>query len=369
MPKKIDDSKIIELYNKKVPVNQIAKKLGYSKTTILKYLREYNIWEDRFPYVDSKKIINLYNNDKLSVEQISKQLDISKNSVTNHLHKNNISLRDNSLLSETDKKEVTEHYENGLLIRDISTMFDCSETTISNCLKEADIDINNHTVFGMVDNNEVLKYYKRCYSLVKTATNFNMSQGSVKKILYANGITNFRSKILTSEYDDKIIELYNQNYSATRIGQMFGFSHTTILKRLKFLNVEVRDRVTSSRISRNVDSIPLSASFFGAIHNSSKTRNLDFKITKKYIYDLFILQNKKCLLSGLELSLPQDNQDFLNRDFTASLDRIDSSKGYIKGNVQWVHKKINIMKQNMTDDEFIKWCNLVSGNSRHYQYL
>jgi len=41
---------------------------------------------------------------------------------------------------------------------------------------------------------------------------------------------------------------------------------------------------------------------------------------------------------------------------TASLDRIDSSKGYIEGNVQWVHKMVNMSKQQYTQEEFINMC-------------
>jgi hypothetical protein len=47
-------------------------------------------------------------------------------------------------------------------------------------------------------------------------------------------------------------------------------------------------------------------------------------------------------------------------DGTASLDRIDSSKGYTLGNIQWVHKWVNLMKQDMTDQEFIEWCKTIT---------
>jgi hypothetical protein len=40
----------------------------------------------------------------------------------------------------------------------------------------------------------------------------------------------------------------------------------------------------------------------------------------------------------------------------ASLDRIDSEKGYIPGNVQWVHPAVNFMKHAMAQDVFIDWC-------------
>jgi len=45
---------------------------------------------------------------------------------------------------------------------------------------------------------------------------------------------------------------------------------------------------------------------------------------------------------------------------TASLDRIDSSKGYVRGNIQWVHIAINFMKHSLPEEEFIRWCCLVA---------
>ena len=47
---------------------------------------------------------------------------------------------------------------------------------------------------------------------------------------------------------------------------------------------------------------------------------------------------------------------------TASLDRIDSSKGYIQGNIQWVHKRINQMKWDSEENDFINWCKLVANH-------
>jgi hypothetical protein len=47
------------------------------------------------------------------------------------------------------------------------------------------------------------------------------------------------------------------------------------------------------------------------------------------------------------------------RNQTASLDRIDSTKGYLVGNVQWVHKDINNIKQDYTVDELMKYCELI----------
>ena len=70
----------------------------------------------------------------------------------------------------------------------------------------------------------------------------------------------------------------------------------------------------------------------------------------------FIEQNRMFALTGIPIYF-QARKDL--RNATASLDRIDSSKGYIEGNVQWVHKKINYMKQQFNQTEFIEWCKKV----------
>ena len=99
--------------------------------------------------------------------------------------------------------------------------------------------------------------------------------------------------------------------------------------------------------------------YFTSIVRGANDRNFELNITIEYIWELFLKQNKKCALSGVDLLF--NNSSLLQ---TASLDRIDSSKGYIEGNVQWVHKNINFMKQEQSDEDFIEWCNKVSDYQR-----
>lgn len=93
---------------------------------------------------------------------------------------------------------------------------------------------------------------------------------------------------------------------------------------------------------------------------SQKNRRplMDILVTKEDAWDLFLQQNKKCALTGLELII--NNNPKLN---TASLDRIDSSKGYVAGNIQWVHKHVNIMKNIYEQSYFVNMCKLVASNS------
>ncbi|MEK6817234.1 MAG: hypothetical protein AABX80_00370 [Nanoarchaeota archaeon] len=96
-------------------------------------------------------------------------------------------------------------------------------------------------------------------------------------------------------------------------------------------------------------------------HIRSKRRNLEFAITKEYIWNLYEKQNRKCAISGLDIILDVGSKI---RNQTASLDRIDSSKGYTDTNVQWVHKDVNYMKQDYSDEYFIETCKKISDFQR-----
>lgn len=57
----------------------------------------------------------------------------------------------------------------------------------------------------------------------------------------------------------------------------------------------------------------------------------------------------------MKIELPKGKTKDDNRH-TASLDRIDNTKGYIPGNVQWVHKSVNFCKGTLKERYFIKLC-------------
>lgn len=104
----------------------------------------------------------------------------------------------------------------------------------------------------------------------------------------------------------------------------------------------------------------ISGTIFHYINQGAKARNLDITITKEYIWELYLKQNKKCKLSGVNIGF---------NPRTASLDRIDNSKGYIEGNVQWVHKDINLMRMQLSVDSFINWCKLISNYNSQNNYI
>jgi hypothetical protein len=77
----------------------------------------------------------------------------------------------------------------------------------------------------------------------------------------------------------------------------------------------------------------------------AKARGLCIEVGWDYLEELF--------------KLPKTVKEAQNGATTASLDRIDSAKGYLNGNVQWIHKDLNRMKQEFSDEKFLDWCRRV----------
>lgn len=102
--------------------------------------------------------------------------------------------------------------------------------------------------------------------------------------------------------------------------------------------------------------------YWSSVKNGAKKRNLEFSISVEDVWNLYIKQNRKCAMSDIPISFYRET--FRDKQ-TASIDRIDSSKGYTIDNIQIVYNKINIMKQNYNINEFIKICGLIADKYRN----
>lgn len=102
--------------------------------------------------------------------------------------------------------------------------------------------------------------------------------------------------------------------------------------------------------------------FWKRLQDSSKRRKISFEITKEQAEIVFEKQEGKCALTGVELYFTKLRTNY-NRYTNASLDRIDSSKPYTTDNIQWLDKRINMMKNTHSQDEFIRLCKTVAENN------
>lgn len=89
---------------------------------------------------------------------------------------------------------------------------------------------------------------------------------------------------------------------------------------------------------------------FGHWRNSAAVREIEFTVTIEYIAAVYESQNGRCAVSGRELIFKRGR---CIPGATASLDRIESDRGYVPGNVQLVTKDVNFAKQRMSNAELI----------------
>jgi len=103
----------------------------------------------------------------------------------------------------------------------------------------------------------------------------------------------------------------------------------------------------------------ISGKWWGRVLHSAKgntmRRPIPIEITKEQAWELFLAQNGLCHFTGKELRI--SNNNIAN---TASIDRINNELGYVVGNIRWVHKHINIMKNRYADSYFVDLCQAVT---------
>jgi hypothetical protein len=101
---------------------------------------------------------------------------------------------------------------------------------------------------------------------------------------------------------------------------------------------------------RHADELgPIRWTYLTAIRRMAAIRGHEFAVTPAELRAVFERQGGRCALSGLPLNVR-------GRRGLASLDRIDATRGYVPGGVQWVLPAINKMKHRRTDAEFKAMC-------------
>lgn len=103
----------------------------------------------------------------------------------------------------------------------------------------------------------------------------------------------------------------------------------------------------------------LGRTYWNRMVRGAKRRKIPIECTIEEAWELFKRQGGRCAISGIKLTIRM-----FGSKITASLDRIDSKQSYKLGNIQWVHKRINLMKLAMSDSELIDLCNQIARRSK-----
>lgn len=98
---------------------------------------------------------------------------------------------------------------------------------------------------------------------------------------------------------------------------------------------------------------------FNGIQTRVKKYNLELDFTVDHLYNLYTIQKGKCAISGEQMTTIVNSG---RTNTNISVDKINSDKGYIKGNVQLVCVIVNVMKFNNNTTDFISWCKKIINN-------
>lgn len=101
----------------------------------------------------------------------------------------------------------------------------------------------------------------------------------------------------------------------------------------------------------------ISASQISLMKNSANRRSIPFNITIEELERKWKEQNGKCAYTNELLTLPSNTRD---KDFNASVDRIDSKLPYSYDNIHWVIKDVNLMKMSLKEDRFLELCKKIA---------
>jgi hypothetical protein len=210
-------------------------------------------------------------------------------------------------------------------------------------------------------------HYTELKSIVEIAKIYNCSKSAMYAAFASFGISPLKNATRISRKLNKNITkefLYQkyviENLSTVEIAALTSTSRGNISNRMREFGIERRKRGFYSPCGdkhhgwKGIGSLP--QYYVTRLKFGAKSRGIPFEIDATILWELFVSQNGKCALSDITLSLD-------SKDFTASVDRKDSSKGYTLDNIWWVHKNINLSKQSFSTEEFVAMCQAVA--SKH----
>lgn len=104
---------------------------------------------------------------------------------------------------------------------------------------------------------------------------------------------------------------------------------------------------------------PMPVTWFEVKRKGGLHRGLAWELEPADILGLYEEQEGVCALTGWPIGWSEKGLTA-----TVSIDRIDSSEGYLKGNVQLLHKDVNMAKQQYSQAYFVEMCKAIADKEK-----
>lgn len=289
----------------------------------------------------------------------------------------------NRRLYMLSENELFEYYINkNMTLKDISNISGYAESTIATHLNKYKIKKRDYGLFGskrekLIDDKLLIKLFDSGKTYKEIGLELGLDRNTVARKL--KKINKSRNKIIPigMKFGGLTViskpisisgkRLYECKCDCGKIKKCFstrlldGRNTSCGCLMLSHLKHEFTDNVDNYNKDNNITNFIMNRIIWNA-----RRRNLDFNLTKEYLQKLFEQQNKRCIYTNIEIKIPfraNTILDYYGLDKIsnlASLDRIDSTKGYVVGNVQWVLSEINIMKNDLPNEKFLDLCRKVA---------
>lgn len=158
----------------------------------------------------------------------------------------------------------------------------------------------------------------------------------------------------TEQETKKLIKLIYEGEKADNIATILDrtfYSLGTKLRKLKIRKLPQVILINSyMNEGKGNSKIKMLKNRLWSIRRQVKAKNWEYDIDLQYLLDLWDKQKGLCAYSNKLMSFDKNDKNVI------SIDRIDSKKGYIQGNVALVRWKINQAKSNLLLEDFKLMC-------------
>lgn len=123
----------------------------------------------------------------------------------------------------------------------------------------------------------------------------------------------------------------------------------SLQNKAKYIKLPKKEKKTLTKIAKNWHDTNLIRRTINSTKYRANKKKWQHNLTEQQLLELYKQQNGQCYYSGLPIQLNAINTQ---PRYVASLDRIDSTKGYTIDNVVWTSQLVNIMKSTLSVNEF-----------------
>ncbi len=341
--------------------------------------------------INKNTLYDLFITQNKLVREIADQYKVSNTTISRYLRKHNIYKQDPKKHIPSKEELYQDRIINRMKIADICKKYDFGRSFIDKLIYEYDLpkikimqkwESKDWTGYGKISGSfwglflrRTKKRSKKLEIEITIEDVWNLYENQNGKCALSKLDMNLGRREKTTFLHDISIDRIDSNLGYTLNNVCLLHKDINVMKQDYSLDyfLELCEKVSNPiKIENKITSLEhdfrfkgyenISGRLWGSIESAARKRNLDFSISIQNIWKIYESQNGLCNLSGLPIIFVIISKN--KKDQTASLDRIDSSKGYIEGNVQWVHKDINRMKWNLPQDKFIEYCKLITENNK-----